>query len=81
MSLPFGYTLQGHHGQYDTPLLVISYHHQHHLLMAKRCATLAFTHSIAKASISTSFIMLTTCTIVSVPRMMGTLSAKLESLG
>ena len=51
------------------------------LWMAKRCAALAFAHGIAKASISASFIMLTTHPIVGVPRMMGTLIAKLEWSG
>ena len=51
------------------------------LLMARRCATLAFAHGIAKASISTSLITLTTHPIVGVPRMMGTLIAKFEKSG
>ena len=51
------------------------------LLMARRCDALAFTHSIAKASISTSLITLTTHPIVRVPRMMGTLIAKFEKSG
>ena len=46
--------------------------------MAKRCAALAFAHGIAKVSISTSLIMFTTCPMVGVPRMMGTLITKLE---
>ena len=45
------------------------------LQTAKRCAALAFAHSIAKASISASLIMLMTQPIVGVPRIMGTLVA------
>ena len=79
MSLLFVYTLRGYFGQSHTPPSwsfptstgVI-------LLMARRCAALAFTHGIAKASISASLITLTTHPIVGVPRMMGTLVAKLE---
>ena len=51
------------------------------LLTAKRCAALAFAHGIARASISASLIMLTTQPMVGVPRMMGTLVAKLEKSG
>ena len=51
------------------------------LLTAKRCAALAFTQGIAKASISASLIMLTAQPMVGVPRMMGTLVAKLERSG
>ena len=46
--------------------------------MARRCASLAFAHGIAKVSISASLITLKTHPIVGVPRMMGTLTAKLE---
>ena len=46
------------------------------LCMARRCAALAFTHGVARASISASFITFTTCPIVGVPNMMGTLFAK-----
>ena len=45
---------------------------------ARRWATLAFAHGIAKASISASLITLTTWPMVGVPRIMGTLVAKLE---
>ena len=41
------------------------------LQTAKRCAALAFTHSIAKASISVSLITLMTRPKVGVPRMTG----------
>ena len=51
------------------------------LLMAKRCAALAFTHGVAMASISDSFITLTTHPMVGVPRMMDTLVVKLEKSG
>ena len=51
------------------------------LLMARRCATLAFAHGIAKASISASLFTLTTHLIVGVPRIMGTLMAKFEKSG
>ena len=50
------------------------------LWMAKRCAALAFTHGIAKASISTSFITFMTCPMVGIPKMMGTLTMNLEKV-
>ena len=81
MSLLFVYTLRDYLDQYYTPLLVISHFYTVILLMARRCAALAFAHSIAKAFISTSFIMLTTHPIVGIPRMMGTLIATLEKSG
>ena len=82
MFLLSGCTLIGclclHHtpppGHFPLPLVVI-------LQTAKRCAALAFTHSIAKASISASLITLMTQPMVGVPRMMGTLFAKLEKFG
>ena len=51
------------------------------LLMAKRCAALAFAHGIAKTSTSISLITFTTHLIVGVPRMTGTVTAKLEKSG
>ena len=47
----------------------------------RRCATLAFAHGITKASISASLITMTTQPMVGVPRITGTLAAKLESPG
>ena len=82
MSLLFVYTLRGYLGQssylpswsFPTSTGVI-------LLMARRCAALAFTHGMARVSISASLITLTTHPIVGVPRMMGTLVTKLEKSG
>ena len=81
MSLLFVYTLRGYLGQYYTPSWSFPTSTGIILLMARRCAALAYAHGIAKASISASLIMLTTHPIVGVPRMMGTLIAKLEKSG
>ena len=79
MFLLFRYTLRDYLCRYHTPSSwsfptctgVI-------LLTAKRCAALAFAHGIARVSISTSLITLTTQPMVGVPRMTGTLVVKLE---
>ena len=47
----------------------------------RRCATVAFAYGIAKASISAFLITLTTWPIVGIPKITGTLAAKLEKSG
>ena len=81
MFLLFRYTLKGYLGQYHTPSWSFPTSSGAILLTSKRCAALAFTHGIARASISASLITLITQPMVGVPRMMGTLVTKLEKSG